>query len=223
MRSDMAKVIVERPRLGSRQKLAKGYFRRLRRIPAEELPCRESIFVLKGHTRGFNEHLGPLRRYLHSQIGRPWNLVFSEICANIRVDSAVQSHVRDHVFGYVDLQGPAVEPCGQKLFYVCPRTGLLRASPLRVHRRRARPIERVAVDATREYRLIRSLWFDVVLAPLADAPRGAWDFVLRLPVAEVYPLLALKTYGDEVYASRLRQLNKRELRKLGLTNRAVET
>lgn len=223
MRSDMAKVIVERPRLGSRQKLAKGYFRRLRRIPMEELPCRESIFVLKGHTRAFNEHLGPLRRYLRSQIGRPWNLVFSEICANIRVDSAVQSHVRDHVFGYVDLQGPAVEPCGPKLFYVCPRTGLLRASPLRGHRRRVRPIERVAVDATREHRLIRGLWFDVELASLADAPRGAWDFVLRLPAREVYPLLAHKTYGDQVYASRLRQLNKRELRKLGLVNPVVET
>ena len=179
--------------------------------------------MLTGPTRAFNEHLGPLRRYLRSQVGRPWNLVFSEICANIRVDSAVQSHVRDHVFGYVDLQGPAVEPRGPKLFYVCPRTGLLRASPLRVHRRRVRPIEQVAVDATREYRLIRGLWFEVELAPLAEAPRGAWDFVLRLPAREVYPLLAHKTYGDEVYASRLRQLNKRELRRRSLENCALES
>ena len=48
-----------------------------------------------------NEHLGPLRRYLDSQVGRPWDKVFSEICAHIDRSSAVQDHVRDHVEDYV--------------------------------------------------------------------------------------------------------------------------
>jgi hypothetical protein len=229
MRPDMAKVIVERPRLGSRQKLARGYRKRWGRTPPEDWPRRESIYALKGHTRSFNEHLGPLRRYLRSQVGRPWNLVFSEICANIRVDSAVQSHVRDHVFDFVETH--VVERDGQLFalggfwaralwtsFYVCPRTGLLREFPRVKRVRPARPVERVPVDATREYRRINGLWFAVDLRPLADEPPHAWDPVLRRPVGEVYAALARETYGTEVCAVRLRQLNTRQLRRLGLRN-----
>jgi hypothetical protein len=38
---------------------------------------------------------------LDAQVGRPWDKVFSEICAHIDRASAVQDHVRDHVAGYV--------------------------------------------------------------------------------------------------------------------------
>ena len=218
MRSDMAKVIVERPRRGPRQKLAKGYRRRLQRTADEELPSRESIFALKGRTRQFSEHLGPLRRYLQSQVGRPWSLVFSEICAHLHVDSAVQSHLRDHVLDFVETQGLVLERWGWRCFYVCPRTGKLREIPPTVRKRRPQPIVRVTIDDSGEYRLIRGLWFEVELKPLAHSARRAWDLVLRLPVGEVYPSLAIKTYGALVYAAKLRQLNTRELRRSGLNN-----
>ena len=57
--------------------------------------------VERAGMKSLNEHLGPLRRYLSSQVGRPWDKVYAEICAHISVDSAVQDHVRDHVFDYV--------------------------------------------------------------------------------------------------------------------------
>jgi hypothetical protein len=31
-----------------------------------------------------NENLNPLKRYLHAQVGRPWNKVYAEIAARIR-------------------------------------------------------------------------------------------------------------------------------------------
>jgi hypothetical protein len=142
----MAQVIVERPRRGSRYKgRLKGYNRRQRRCRLDEAPRRESMMALRGGSRDLNEHLGPLRRYLASQVGRPWNKVYSEICRHIRLDSAVQSHVRDHVDQYVETHVVLIDgrPCHGSppwigrpigflrisLFYVCPRTGLLRKAP----------------------------------------------------------------------------------------------
>ena len=103
MRPDMAKVIVERPRLKRHAwNKPKGYRRRLRRFGEDGPPCREGIKARwQGRTKDLNEHLGPLRRYLDSQVGRPWDQVFSEICAHIDRSSAVQDHVRDHVEDYV--------------------------------------------------------------------------------------------------------------------------
>src|SRR6266540_4244860 len=101
MRPDMSKVIVERPRLGSRDKgKAKGRKRELQREGLDSRRC-EGMKRLKGGTKILNEHLGPLRRYLESQVGRPWDKVFSEICAHIDRNSPVQDHVRDHVEDYV--------------------------------------------------------------------------------------------------------------------------
>src|SRR5438270_13646859 len=98
MRADMAKVIVERPRHGSRMRKHKGQARRWGRTPLDEYPRHDRMIGKIVHTKSLNEHLGPLRRYLARQVGRPWDKVFSEICANISLDSAVQVHVRDHVF-----------------------------------------------------------------------------------------------------------------------------
>ena len=103
VRSDMAKVIVERPRKkGCSWHKPKGYRRRLRRYGDDGPPAREGIQACwQGRTKYLNEHLGPLRRYLDKQVGRPWDKVFSEICAHIDRSSAVQDHVRDHVEDYV--------------------------------------------------------------------------------------------------------------------------
>lgn len=150
MRSDMAKVIVERPRYGSRAHHdGKGYRKRWQRISLDDAPRRESIGARGGRTKGLNEHLGPLKRYLNKQVGRPWDKVFSEICQFIRLDSAVQSHVRDHLDDFVETCVIVIDgelcsgrpyrtgmPLGnyrQLMLYVCPRTGLLRRVKRRPH------------------------------------------------------------------------------------------
>ena len=98
MRKDMAKVIVERPRRGSRGPFKHG---RGKNIPLDQLPTRIGIrrseFGAARECRSFNEHLGPLKRYLRKQVGRRWDDVYQDISAHLRVTSAVQQHVRDHV------------------------------------------------------------------------------------------------------------------------------
>lgn len=136
MRPDMAKVIVERPRLGGGLRRPKGLRKRERLALVDLMPAREGYRRRwTSGTKDLNEHLAPLRRFLQSQAGRPWNKVHSEISRHLRLDSAVQSHVLDHLRDYVEtnarlVDGVVCNALGEPLlarrwcralFYVCPR------------------------------------------------------------------------------------------------------
>jgi len=197
MREDMARVIVERPRIKA-FKVRKG-----RRADFDDMPCREGMkrgHALRGDTKELNENLRPLRRYLASQVGRPWDKVYSEIAAQLRVDSAVQQHVRDHLHDFVaitpryNIQG-RYSSVGNGLwwqaFYVDPRSGLLCRTdclPEEKARRRARqnrpspPPDRIALTTNRELRLIGGIWYDVVLAPLPEPTYRAYRELVKLPL-----------------------------------------
>jgi hypothetical protein len=100
-----------------------------------------------------------LRRFLHKQVGRPWDKVLSEICEFIRLDSAVQSHVRDHLEDFVEIHvfeqdgilchghgwflGKPLNMGRWCQFYVCPRTGLLCRIKPRKQMKPKLPIESV--------------------------------------------------------------------------------
>jgi hypothetical protein len=229
----MAKVIVERPRLGGGVNKPKGYRRRLQRLAIDDLPRREGIRLCWGaHRKYFNEHLGPLRRYLNSQVGRPWNLVFSEICRHISRNSVVQDHLRDHVLDYVQVHVIEIDgvPCygagyryGTPLrsrwgtrFFVCPRTRLLKRLPLvrRPRRRRTAPHDVVRVSDELLYRKIDGVWYEVRTAPMNAAAHGQWDVVLKKLVFLGEWEQAWRTYGAYVYGVSKRQLNKREIRRM---------
>src|SRR5690606_36781262 len=102
MRKDMAKVIVEGPRVG---RAAVGL--RAGRTRVVEDDDGEPIRAARGgrasqrdkpeKTKRLNETLNPLRRYLQAQVERPWNKVYSEISANLKPTSTVQQHERDHI------------------------------------------------------------------------------------------------------------------------------
>jgi hypothetical protein len=150
MRRDMSKVIVERPRRGGGRDRKRRQAREF-----DDMPSKQSM--KRGHTdlKDLNENLAPLKRYLRKNVGRPWDKVFSEICENIRMDNAVQKHVRGHVFDYVHLH-VIVE--GKMIFtsrfwgvyelwngdlYVCPKSGLLKEYHLRnkARSRRISPLD----------------------------------------------------------------------------------
>jgi hypothetical protein len=129
MRPDMHKVIVERPRFGGHG-ARKG--RQARNL--EDLPAKLGMRRAYGYFgKNLNDHLGPLRRYLRKQIGRPWNKVYSDICAGLRPGHPLHDHLRRHVFEIVllgDLALSRRKPFAGELF-VDPRTGLLRAAKQR--------------------------------------------------------------------------------------------
>lgn len=132
MRSDMHKIIVERPR---RSKDLKA--RALRFRNSLDGPAHLGMRVGYGY-RELNENLAPLRRYLHSQVGRPWNKVFGEICSRIDRRNPVQRHIHQHLGQFIATQveirdGKVIEYGKFGLtrlaspgeLYVDPRTGLI--------------------------------------------------------------------------------------------------
>ncbi len=184
MREDMSRLIVERPRKGG------NFGRKGRAVALENLPTKVGMrrfHVETGSYKYLNENLAPLRRYLERQVGRPWNKVFSEIAAHIRVDSTVQQHVRQHLQDFVAIN-PRHEinkgwyryldrPWRQPL-YVDPDDGLLKRTDrlleVRLARRKrsekaAEPVNVMTLPDGREVRQINGAWYEVWWSELPEA------------------------------------------------------
>lgn len=189
MREDMYKVIVERPRRGK-----EGYAAAARLRRDFEGPTRLGMRAGYGYRR-LNENLAPLRRYLHAQTGRPWNKVFSEICAGIDRRNTVQQHIHQHIRDFiaidVDVRGGQLIDLearwgfrggGSVIYqglYVDPRTGLIRPNKnyrawrhgIAEHRRREQAevaARRRKVDERTYLLLLNEIWFSVEVDVLPE-------------------------------------------------------
>jgi hypothetical protein len=138
MRGDMPKVIVERPRGGG------GKLRRKKAVRDDDASLSKigvkRDAMMRGANKSLNENLAPLKRYLESQINRPWDKVWSEICKNLKPSNTVQQHVRDHIPDFVAIKTTlrdgqvwvhdryALKPLKEAYvrLYVDPKSGLLR-------------------------------------------------------------------------------------------------
>lgn len=100
MRADMFKLIVERPRWGAGHappvKLKKD-----RDWDRKFIGLKRHAYEQARYSKSLSENLAPLVRYLRKQRGRPWNDVYSEICAGLDTSSTVKMHVRMHLEDYV--------------------------------------------------------------------------------------------------------------------------
>lgn len=139
MRKDMYKVIVERPRRG-------GGYRSEMPIPADldDSPRHEGLKRRHRSHKWLNENLRPLERYLAAQVGRPWDKVYSEICAGIDRRNTVQQHIHQHLEDFVAVKvirkdgvllnqrrWGGLEPIASEWgprFFVDPANGLLRVN-----------------------------------------------------------------------------------------------
>lgn len=227
MRKDMAKVIVERPRSNRGYAFPRSVPVEGKRLTLEDLPSRHGIRRVwrNGTRKMLNENLAPLRRFLRTNVGRPWNKVYSEICQQINRDSAVQLHVWQHLMQDVCLDPHVISGDVQRgffgwrwfvRFYVDPKTGLLGENvSQRPPWRRPRPPnpDRIEIDSSREYRRLDGIWYELELAtPPLDRP--VYDFSFRRTTDQLTPTQLREFYGRYVYAVSKRQLNSREIRRL---------
>jgi hypothetical protein len=170
MRNDMDKLLCERPRRHECCGGNKGYRSFVQTHGLEAEGRRGKLKGLwRGGSKHLNENLAPLKRYLRANVGRPWDKVFAEMSRHIRADSAVQLHILQHLWQFVErhveIDGEIVRHrtntwCGRnelhdRTLYVCPRTGLLRE----YRRRRAAPSPRRPT--------ITELW-------LSDSVKAVW-------------------------------------------------
>ncbi len=244
MRKDMSKVIVERPRIG-RSVAGKrpGRTRALVDDDGEPIRAIKTAREPEGRAqknKSLNETLNPLKRYLAANVGRPWDKVYSEISEHLKPTSTVQQHVRDHLEDFVAVrtrmkagqvmvtpryggERPLTEH--YSLYYVHPRTGLLRknesAGSWNARHRAARAkaaaelVKRMRiVDAKTQLHLLSDgAWWEVKLAKIG-AEAAYVDVVHR---AKLSKLPLEKLYDRHgVYARDKRQLSKAEIKQLKL-------
>jgi hypothetical protein len=138
MRSDMFKVIINRPRWGSRwipsAKLKKD------RTDRTSLSLKRHAREGAPYTKSLNENLAPLIRFIQKRVGQRWDDVFSEICKHLDTGSTVKMHVREHLGDFVALvsygrhgelldRGYVIRPdrrSSANQFYVDPDDGILK-------------------------------------------------------------------------------------------------
>lgn len=154
MRKDMSKVVTERPRHGHYLPSRKTRLRIRRYDPNkdyDDLPKRVSGSRNKHllhaqaklnrsyeRVKYFSDLIGPLQRFLRSNVGRPWDEVFSEMKQTLDSRKVTGNHIFEHVEMEVELHpligkdGRIYESYphyrGSRLLsglYVDPRTGLL--------------------------------------------------------------------------------------------------
>ena len=114
MRKDLAKVLTEKPRRGSGSKnlktrfREKGYDSRESSEDKYSLPKRGKMlmnsrdFGPHDDTKDFTDVLGPLRKWVESQVGRNWDKVYSEIKSTFPNTNKQNHHLLDtHLLGYI--------------------------------------------------------------------------------------------------------------------------
>jgi hypothetical protein len=234
MREDMFKIIVERPRHGWR-----GHPRCRGRLAGDDdLPAKiglkRHVAVTRIRSKGLNENLTPLKRYLGRQVGRPWNDVYSEIAATLDTGHTVKQHVRQHLDDFVArkiavdkdgtwFQGHNRSYSGRRLpwhqpYYVDPLDGILKDSrrrwialgldpnPWRRPKERLDPNVR-RIDEWRELRCIGGIWYEIRFHREPEALAWVYDLVRRTLVP-----------ANQRHAIAKRQLSRDELPEFGITN-----
>ena len=192
MRPDMAKVVTERPRSGARLKAPKGEKRR--RDWEAKHECESKGESIRGKwlrfgwdNKEFTDVLGPLYGYLLKQVGRPWSKVYSEICQHLPANSNQGSHIRGHIFDFVEVNVVMVDgepwdstlryrvaayglPGSNGSFFVNPDSGLLcRTKENKYPRLPKRKPLGIPVPGTknRQYHKIDGVWYELTLKSVA--------------------------------------------------------
>lgn len=245
----MGKVLVERPRHGSRHlhgKSGKGYKHRVLRELASENGSRDREGLKRmynGGWKSFSEHLGPLRRFIESNVGRPWDKVYSEICKHIDRGNVVQKHILTHLFQYVAVHVELIDGelyekphqhhygysllRGRYCWYVCPKTGLLKRAkpePQRKRRKSTTPGRLLVWMSAYQFVLQRKDGLQLVMVKPIPEPQGysnqrptVFDVLFRVKVPSWDDGRLAGFYGKKVYAVAVRTLRQAELKDLPVT------
>lgn len=162
----------------------------------------------------FGDRINPLRRALRKNVGRPWDKVYSELVESADSRTLRGWHFRDHIRMEVDSWNTRQAKLGQRFsrargFYVDER-GILRED---TSRRSWRGYERPkdpdnCMIGERRFTRVNGCWFEAWY-DTKDVAEQFWNFMTQKRETR---------YHKEEYVSRKRQLGKKELKALGLSN-----
>lgn len=211
------RIAIERPRGGMRMSSRKlpGHRKTLQKIT--EIASTDGLlspYLIKTReqTKYFSDHLGPIRRWLRSKVGQPWNIVYNELCQRIDTKTLCGQHLIFHVWQFVEREVDLIDGVpyhkngyrysgwrGEAL-YVHPSTGILCKAEREKKKPAQKESDRLIIDNYHEYRKLNDLWFLVTFQ----------DYPPEVEVKGIEPVQ--KTYWKRVYAVSKRQCNKKEIK-----------
>jgi hypothetical protein len=211
------RIVIERPRSGFRlsSRRIKGQKKLLQQIT--EIASTDGLlspYLIKvtRKTKYFSDHLGPMRRWLRSKVGQPWDIVYNELCQRIDTQTLCGQHLLFHVWQFVQrevylIDGVPYCKHGYRYFgwrgealYVHPETGILCKVKPEKKKPAQKESDRLILDQYHEYRKLKDLWF---LVTFQNEPP-------EVEVKGIEPVQ--KSYWHRVYAVSKRQCNKKEIK-----------
>ncbi|AFY45600.1 hypothetical protein [Nostoc sp. PCC 7107] len=227
----LSEIVIERPRCGRRISLKKqtGYKKQLDKLTQEAIE--DGLFnpyLIKAQYRHkskyLSDHLGPLRRFLRSKVGQPWNDAYSELCQRLDHNTMAGQHVIGHLWDYVEryvriIDGVVYRQAYQGIqypldgnyrdrFYIHPETGILCAVEKKP-RQLYKPPETdfIIVDDYHQYHKINDIWYLITFADFPLTTNQVNDVLQGL-----INYSAFYYGGRKIYAASKKQCNKKEIR-----------
>lgn len=227
----LREIVIERPREGMRisSKKIPGFKKKMHKLTEEAAAdglLRPYLIKPRDQTKYLSDHLGPLRRFLRSHVGQPWDGVYSKICRQLDTRTVTGRHVLSHLWQYVErhvelIDGVPYRRAGyggslhslerRDQFYVDPETGLLcSCPPPRQRSRRAQPPQdRVILSEDCQYHKINQIWYQIIFMEFPPPPTQYVRDVLQGLISRDR---ALSSNGRKLYAASKRQCGKKEIR-----------
>ena len=194
MREDFNKLLVERERIGSREKF---HTARHKKVFNSEMGGRESMKMRHKHNWGgkqFNENLSPLIGWLNSKVGKNWDKSYSELRKTFDTRSVINQHIMEHLWQFVErhafvndkdkivvqnrFMGEVAINESHSEFFICPKSGILKKNNRLSHRQRnklaaKKEVARRAtffrkIDDYTELHLIDGIWFKYKLKDIPE-------------------------------------------------------
>lgn len=183
MRDDFAQLLIDTYRVGGRHTYRKFRAQAKNARDIDDLPKKQKINPYVWHWEShkeFGDNLSCLNRYLHKQVGRPWDKVMSEIRAALKRgkgSSVAKRHVLQHIDGYVsknplfDGKVPRTNYGTEDDGFYVDQKGFLRHRK-RVYTARYRGVSSEAfdLDPYRGYEKHDGKWFYVEYEKVPKAP-----------------------------------------------------
>ncbi|MDY7020768.1 MAG: hypothetical protein SWJ54_05310 [Cyanobacteriota bacterium] len=229
------KSLIARSRHGTRisQKKLTGFKKELNQITQEA--SQDGLlrpYIVKSRleyeTKRFSATLGPLRRFLCSKVGQPWDLVYSELCQHLESNTQTGQYVLSDLWNFVErhvklIDGIPYDKSDWRLshplysyhrnrFYVHPETGILCLSPpCPQEPQQAEPkTENVVIlDDFRQYHKVNGIWYLIKFKVFPYSSETVMDVLWGEEITERY---AKTIQGQKFYAAKKRQCNKKEIK-----------
>ncbi|AKG22246.1 hypothetical protein [Calothrix sp. 336/3] len=230
----LGEIVIERPRHGWRMSSKKvtGYKKSLHKLT--DIAINEGLlspYLIKTRfkTKGFSDHLSPLYRWLRSQVGQPWDLVYSQLCTTLDITTLSGQHILSHIWQFVERNVVIIDglpypkdkqeyPLGYRhsiwgdrhQLYVHPETGILCTVARQPKNTNPKNDDLLIIDRYSEYRKINDIWYFVTFA---DVPNTRFEIARDVLLNQaINSNQAWKVYGRCVYAVSKHQCNKKEIK-----------